>query len=105
MANVTTIEDDIPIGESLHLYSGTISISSYTNGGEPLDPGGNSKLKRLQTGAGGGYVTSFDPATQKIKVFRQKDPAAAGGADIALPEVANGVDLSSIPFGFLAIGS
>jgi hypothetical protein len=41
----------------------------------------------------------------KLKIYRQKDPAAAGGADIPLPEVANAVDLSGVTFFGLAIGS
>ena len=36
------------------------------------------------------------PASSKIKAYQQKDPAAAGGADIALPEVANATDLSAL---------
>src|SRR4051812_4644292 len=101
-ANATTIEDDIPIGETDHLYIGTIVPStSYPTGGEVIDATGNTRFKKLQTGAAGGYVTSFDPATQKLKIFRQKDPAAAGGADIALPEVANTTDLSGVTFGFI----
>jgi hypothetical protein len=36
------------------------------------------------------------PASSKVKAYQQKDPAAAGGADIALPEVANATDLSAL---------
>lgn len=43
----------------------------------------------------GGLVFEVDLANRKIKAYRQKDPAAAGGADIALPEVANAVNLST----------
>lgn len=35
---------------------------------------------------GGGYVPEFVKSTGKVKVYRQKDPADAGGADIPLPE-------------------
>lgn len=42
--------------------------------------------------------------TFTIKAYRQKDPAAAGGADIALPEVTNAVDLSAVVPRFEAKG-
>lgn len=42
--------------------------------------------------------------TFTIKAYRQKDPAAAGGADIALPEVGNGVNLAAVNFRFRAEG-
>lgn len=35
---------------------------------------------------GGGYVPEYVKSTGKVKVYRQKNPADAGGADIPLPE-------------------
>lgn len=51
----------------------------------------------------GGYVFEYVPSTGKVKAYDQKDPAAAGGADIPLPEV-GAIDLSGITFRFMAIG-
>jgi hypothetical protein len=61
-------------------------------------------LTHLEVDSSGGYIFEFDKANSKIKAYRQKDPAAAGGADIPLPEVANAVDLSSITPRFRAEG-
>ncbi len=48
-----------------------------------------------------GYVFQVSPVAGsndvKIEAYRQKDPAAAGGADIPLPEVTAAVDLSAVP--------
>lgn len=43
-----------------------------------------------------GYVFHYDHVSSKVLVYDQKDPAAAGGADIALPEVGNNVSLASL---------
>lgn len=108
-ANIPTILKDIPIGQSDHLYWVKIVPStSYPTGGEPLDFPTNTHIESLLTGGAvtaGGYVTAWDETNQKLKIYRQKDPAAAGGADIALVEVANAVDLSGVTFFGLAIGS
>jgi hypothetical protein len=108
-ANIPTILKDIQIGQTEHLYWVKIVPStSYPTGGEPLDFAANTHIEVLHVGAGvanGGYVTAWDEANQKLKIYRQKDPAAAGGADIPLPEVANAVDLSGVTFFGLAIGS
>lgn len=62
-------------------------------------------LDHLDIGGTGGIIFEWDKTNSKIKAYRQKDPAAAGGADIALPEVANGIDLSASVFRFLAQGN
>jgi hypothetical protein len=62
-------------------------------------------LDDLRIDPTGGYVFEWDKTNAKIKAYRQKDPAAAGGADIPLPEVGNGVDISSITFRFRAEGN
>jgi hypothetical protein len=51
-----------------------------------------------------GYTCSWDRSNQKLKVFRQKDPGNAGGADIALPEVGDTVDLAAVSGSFIATG-
>lgn len=104
-ANSTTIDKDIPIGETEHLYLVTIVPStSYPAGGEVLDASGNTRFERINCSAPG-YVTEFIPSSQKLKIYRQKDPANAGGADIALPEVAATTDLSAVTFYGIAVGS
>jgi hypothetical protein len=106
MAAVPVIDADIPIGETQHLYVGSITLdNSYLTGGEPIDAPGNSRFIHLDAQPTAGYVFEFIPASQLLKAYRQKDPAAAGGADIALVEVANAVDLSAVVVRFLAIGA
>lgn len=106
-ASALTVERDFAhtLGQTQHLYTGRfIPSTSYPTGGEPFDAPDNLRFEKVFTDSPG-YVTSWDVANQKLKIYRQKDPAAAGGADIALPEVANGVDLSGVTFHFLAIGA
>lgn len=108
MANISvTIDKDIPIGQSEHLYVGRLSFdASYPTGGEVIDPSGNTNFHYFHAGSQAGYVFSFDKANQKLLAYRQKDPAAAGGADIPLPQVANTTDLSAlVDVPFFAIGS
>src|SRR5690349_15935560 len=105
-ASILTVERDFAsaLGQTQHLYTGTFTPStSYPTGGEPFDAASNVRFEKVLTDGGmaGGYVTAWDPANQKLKIHRQKDPAAAGGADIALPEVGNGVDLSGVTFQFI----
>ena len=50
-------------------------------------------------------AVSYNHTTAKLVAYRQKDPAAAGGADIALPEVGNTTDLSGYSGRVTAIGS
>lgn len=101
-----TIEKDIPIGATEHLYIGTWTPTDfYTAGGDGFDPSGNTRIERAFFGAASGYVAEFIPATQKVKLYRTKDPANAGGADLPLQELAGGVDLHATVFSFFAIGA
>lgn len=94
---ITALEDITDFGQGEHFYLISVAFDSgYLNGGEPLDLASNRNLKRVMLQSTGGYVFSWDQANQAIKVYRQKDPGNAGGADIPLPEVANGVDLSAL---------
>ena len=52
----------------------------------------------------GGYVFEWIKSSGLVKAYDQKDPAAAGGADIALPEVGNAVSLAAVSFRFRAEG-
>lgn len=86
---------------------GTISLGTYASNGVAVTPK-NVELIRIDDidiQPTGGFVFEYLPGTAKIKAYRQKDPAAAGGADIPLPEVANGVDLSAAAARFRAEGA
>jgi hypothetical protein len=82
-----------------------VGPTSYDTGGSAIDVADNVRLLHIDaSSSAGGYIYSGDPANQKIKAFRQKDPAAAGGADIPLPEVGSTVNLSGETFQALALG-
>jgi hypothetical protein len=94
---ITAIEDISDLGQGEHFYLVSVAFdNSYLNGGEPLDLAANRNLKRVLLQPTSGYVFEWDKANQAVKVYRQKDPGNAGGADIALVEVANAVDLSAL---------
>jgi hypothetical protein len=102
---MATITQDVtfPAGGSYEWLAGTIAMdSSYPTGGEALDLAANTSIQYMIPLPGGTATTGkgrkfeWDASSQKLVVFQQKDPAAAGGADIAFPEVANATDLSAI---------
>lgn len=105
MAATVNIDSDIEIGGTKHLYELTVTVGAYVTGGVAVDVAGNTSFSRLLCGGVGGYGFEFIPSTQKLKVYRQKDPANAGGADIALPEVADTVNLAAVVISAIAIGS
>lgn len=80
--------------------------SSYATGGESLTAGDFrlDSLILVHAEPVDGYVFAYDYTNSKLKAFRQKDPGAAGGADIALPEVAATTDLSAVATRVFAIG-
>lgn len=85
---------------------GTISLGTYATNGVAITTK-NLELTRiddLDIQPSAGYIFEYVPSTGKIKAYRQKDPAATGGADIPLPEVANAVDLSGVSARFRAEG-
>jgi hypothetical protein len=97
------------LGNSKFVTGTIVWDSSYPTGGESVtinDSTYDVTLERIahMNANGGGYVYGWDAANQKLKVYRQKDPANAGGADIPLPEVANTTDLSSLTSAFSAVG-
>lgn len=61
-------------------------------------------LSDLDIRPAGGYIFEWVKSTGKVKAYRQKDPGNAGGADIALPEVGDTVDLSAVSARFRAEG-
>lgn len=107
IATVTPFSKRTPgrIGQHLQ-FAGKLTMSaSYATGGDTVSAKvlGMTKIMGGMVSCAGGVVFELipdtDPATAKVKAYRQKDPAAAGGVDIALPEVANAVDLSALtPF-------
>ncbi len=110
-AQVVNIQSRIKIGNSKALYVGEIvPPSSYVTGGTAVDTTANTpiagpaKFDHMQISSVGGYVPSFVKSSQKVLLYRQKDPGNAGGADIALPEVGSTVDVSGTTFPFMALG-
>jgi hypothetical protein len=93
--------------EAYFLRFGSLNVGVYATNGVAVTAAqfGLLELYHLDVGTSGGIVFEYDKTNKKIKAYRQKDPAAAGGADIALPEVANGVDLSASVARFFAIGA
>lgn len=85
----------------------TVSLNTYATNGIAFTPAnfGMVRIDYMNIPPAAGYVFEVDYANSKIKAYRQKDPANAGGADIALPEVANAVDLSSVSTRALVIGA
>lgn len=87
-----------------------VSLGSYATNGVAVTPANlgfastTDDQFHVDVQGSSGYVAEYDHTNQKIKAYRQKDPAAAGGADIALPEVGNGVDLSGVTFRVAAYG-
>lgn len=87
--------------------------SSYATGGESLTAA-NVGLKRIEvaiahgpfrkTDATDAVFGSYDHTNNKLAAYRQKDPGATGGADIALPEVGSGTDLSGYSGRMIFIG-
>lgn len=90
---------------------GTGNLGTYATGGIAVTKANCDlpvKLSRLEIDPAGGYIFEASALTVNgatIKAYRQKDPAAAGGADIPLPEVANAVDLSAVTFNWTATGN
>lgn len=81
--------------------------SSYPTGGEALTAAnlGLTTLLVVVPSCPAGYVAEYDYANSKLLMYRQKDPAAAGGADIPLPEVGNTISLATVTVRIFAIGT
>lgn len=93
--------------DNKYVRRGSVTFGTYATNGVAITRGQfdmNVTLDDLDVRPAGGYVAEFDKANLKVKLYRQKDPGNAGGADIVLPEVANGVDVSATPFRFYAVG-
>lgn len=91
---------------SQYYRRGTMTLGTYAAGGVAVTHSTfelPATLDDLRVDSAGGYVARFDKANLKVMLYQQKDPAAAGGADIPLPEV-GAVDVSATAFRFEAKG-
>jgi hypothetical protein len=92
--------DAIPAthGGTTYQRRGTVNLGVYATNGVAVTAAqlNCSQILDLDISPAGGIVFEYVPATGKVKAYRQRDPAAAGGADIALPEVTNAVDLTAV---------
>jgi hypothetical protein len=79
------------------LVTADVTVGAYATNGVAFTPAqfGLNRIDYLRLDPAGGIIFETDYTNKKVKAYRQKDPADAGGADIALPEVANAVSLSS----------
>lgn len=108
MAATATIDTD-GRGSSGDSFSrrGKVTVGVYATNGVAVAKADFDlavMLESLHIFPSAGYVPEWDKTNAKVKVYRQTNPAAAGGADIPLVEVANAVDLSAVLFRFEAIG-
>jgi hypothetical protein len=109
MAFTVTLTKVISIGDRKQVFGTITPDSSWTAAGEPLTKSElklEDELNALEIDPKSGYVFQYDKTNSLVLGYRQKDPAAAGGADIALVPVADSVNLSSTPgaIPFIAIG-
>ena len=101
-----TITRQTVVGD-LRYTSGTFAFdSSYPTGGEACSAAalGLTKVDFVQFSPSAGYVFEYDYTASKVKAYDQKDPGNAGGADIALPEVADTTSLSTVAPHWVAFG-
>lgn len=90
-----------------YVRRGKLNLGTYATGGVAVTRGDFDlpvEIRDLTVRPAAGYVFEFDKANSKILAYRQKDPAAAGGADIPLPEVGNSVNLAAVEPRFEAVG-
>lgn len=110
MASTVTV-DSQPSGRQVHgsskVRKGSITLGNpYASGGIAVTAAQFElyvSLDDLDVRPAGGYVFEWDKANSKVIAYDQKDPAAAGGADIALPEC-GAIDLSTVNARFRAVG-
>lgn len=81
--------------------------SSYPTGGEALTANqlGLAAVKFIIFEPTAGLVFEYDHTNSKLLAYRQTDPGAVGGADIALAEVGDTANLAAVVgVNFLAVG-
>lgn len=104
MALVVTLDDDISIGDTNHLYTGTAAFdSSYPTGGEAFDVSGNSSFSFVLFTPKSGYTFEWDKANQKVIARYADYDAVADGPLIQVPDTTDLSALTAVPF--IAIGS
>lgn len=103
MAAVATIQNEISVGGTAKIYTGTIAMdSSYPTGGEAIDISGNERFDHLDAVSTSGYVFSWDAANQKLLAYVGDNDAVADGP---LAQVASTTDLSALTtIPFFAVG-
>lgn len=110
MSSTITLDtgsDGSKVAGAVKVRYGSGNLGTYASNGVAVTTtqfGFALKISDLDARNAAGIVFEWDKTNSKVKAFRQKDPGAVGGADIALPEVANGVDLSAVTFRFRAEG-
>lgn len=107
MAAVATIDSDgRSVSGDTYVRRGTLNLNTYAATGIAVTPGTfglNVTILDLNIEPANGYIPRYDKTNKKVMVYLQKDPGAAGGADIPLPE-AGSIDLSAVAFRFRAEG-
>lgn len=85
---------------------GTGNLGTYATNGVAVTATqfGLGVLDDVQVMPTAGYIFEFDKTNLKVKAYWQTDPANAGGANIALIEVANATNLAGFTFKFQALG-
>ncbi len=63
----------------------------------PTQLGCDLRLDNVRFQNKSGYVSEYDYTASKVLLYQQKDPAAAGGADIPLSAVPDSTDLTTTP--------
>src|SRR5881227_2126022 len=106
MALAATIQHNFIVGDRRETSS-DVTIGTYATGGLAYTPalfGMAARVDILDVGPTSGYVFETDYTNKKVKAYYQTDPAAAGGADVALKEVANSANLGSVVARTRAVG-
>lgn len=86
--------------------NGTGNLGVYATNGIAVTPSkvGLGAIDTFEVDPAGGYTFEYVASTGKVKAYVAKDPAAAGGADIVLQELANAVDITATIFNWHAVG-
>lgn len=107
MASTITLSGDwLNTFGAKRITQGTGNLGNpYASGGIAVSAAqvGLGVIDSLKVQPTSGYVFEWVRSTGKIKAYDNKDPGAAGGADLALPEV-GAIDLSAVTFNWEAIG-
>ena len=106
MALTVSIDHRTVEGNLRVIYATITFDTSYPTGGEALDPVtdlGVTSLIRMEIAPAAGYVFEYDYTNNKVKVYGQEPTSATTGV-IALSEVANATNLSTVSTKIKAYG-